>query len=75
VVNPPYAASLRMLAWKRQETIGPAAPAAHGHTATLLGKNESSRLVVFGGQGQDNSMYAGTHPCLSTHLVRVAEQQ
>ena len=47
-----------MLAWEQQETIGPAAPAAHGHTTTLLGKNKSSRLVVFGGQGQDNSMCA-----------------
>ena len=44
------------LAWVRQETVGPAAPAAHGHTTTLLGKHKSSRLVVFGGQGQDNSM-------------------
>jgi hypothetical protein len=58
----PLLSSLTMLAWEQQETFGPAAPAAHGHTTTLLGKHKSSRLVVFGGQGQDNSMYAAPEP-------------
>eukprot|EP00964_Phaeocystis_antarctica_P115068 scaffold79023_cov30-Phaeocystis_antarctica.AAC.1 len=61
-----FGVSLPMLAWEQQDTIGPAAPAAHGHTTTLLGKHKSSRLVVFGGQGQDNSMYAALEPALST---------
>ena len=51
-----------MLAWEQQVTYGPAAPAAHGHTTTLIGKNKSSRLVVFGGQGQDNSMCVAPEP-------------
>ena len=59
---PRFASCSPMLAWEQQVTYGPAAPAAHGHTTTLIGKNKSSRLVVFGGQGQDNSMCVAPEP-------------
>lgn len=48
--------------WVRQDTHGPAPLPGHGHTATLLGAtHKKSKLVVFGGQGEDNDMLGETH--------------
>ena len=48
--------------WVNQDTHGPAPLPAHGHTATLLGAtHERSKLVVFGGQGEDNAVLGETH--------------
>ena len=48
--------------WVRQDTYGAAPLPGHGHSATLLGAtHKKSKLVVFGGEGEDNHMLGETH--------------